>query len=92
MVFYWCLLGLQGKDCDVRDAKSIQGLADYVKANLGYVDIWVRAWRSILKLDIVWEGIAFCICDQHWCCEVLPCWKTVKDRELIFNGFWPLGR
>ncbi|KAG0608468.1 hypothetical protein M758_8G108000 [Ceratodon purpureus] len=31
-----------GKDCDVRDAKSIQALADYVKTNLGYIDIWIN--------------------------------------------------
>lgn len=41
------LSDLQGKECDVRDAKSIQALADYVKTNLGYVDIWVRACFNI---------------------------------------------
>ena len=27
--------------CDVRDAKSIGALADYVKSNVGHADIWV---------------------------------------------------
>lgn len=31
----------QGMACDVRDAKSIEALADYVKSNVGHADIWV---------------------------------------------------
>lgn len=31
-----------GKECDVRDAKSIEALADYVKSNLGHIDCWIN--------------------------------------------------